>query len=83
MMKAVVQRVTRAAVRVEGQTLGAIESGLLVLLGIGKTDTSATADWLIGKGFNASAIIAWAGQEAPNTADNAQPRMWFSVGYGW
>ena len=48
-MKAVVQRVTRAAVRVEGQTIGAIERGLLVLLGIGKSDTPATADWLINK----------------------------------
>ena len=48
-MKAVVQRVTRAAVRVDGQTLGAIERGLLVLLGIGKSDTPATSDWLIKK----------------------------------
>lgn len=48
-MKAVIQRVTRAAVRVDGQTIGAIERGLLVLLGIGKTDTPATADWLINK----------------------------------
>jgi len=47
------------------------------------SDSGLSVDWLIGKGFNASAIIAWAGQEAPNTADNAQPRMWFSVGYGW
>ena len=48
-MKAVIQRVTRATVRVDGQTVGAIERGLLVLLGIGKTDTPATADWLINK----------------------------------
>jgi len=48
-MKAVVQRVTRAAVRVDGQTIGAIERGLLVLLGLGKTDTPATADWMINK----------------------------------
>ena len=48
-MKAVIQRVTRAAVRVDGQTIGAIERGLLVLLGIGKLDTPATADWLIKK----------------------------------
>ena len=48
-LKAVVQRVTRAAVRVDGQTVGEIRRGLLVLLGIGKTDTPATSDWLINK----------------------------------
>ena len=48
-MKTVIQRVTRAAVRVEGQTIGTIDRGLLVLLGIGKFDTPATADWLIRK----------------------------------
>ncbi len=47
------------------------------------TDSGVSIDWLIGKGVNASAIVAWAGQEAPNVADNARPRMWFSVGYGW
>jgi len=48
-MKAVVQRVARAAVRVGGQTLGEIGRGLLVLLGIGKTDTEADIQWMIGK----------------------------------
>jgi len=36
-MKAVVQRVSRASVRIDGQIVGEIERGLLVLLGIGKT----------------------------------------------
>jgi D-tyrosyl-tRNA(Tyr) deacylase len=48
-VKAVVQRVTRAAVRVDEQTIGEIGRGLLVLLGFGKTDTPATADWMIAK----------------------------------
>jgi D-tyrosyl-tRNA(Tyr) deacylase len=48
-VKTVVQRVTRATVRVEGQIVGAIGPGLLVLLGIGKTDTVAEADWMISK----------------------------------
>ncbi len=48
-MKAVIQRVSRAAVRVDGQTVGEIGQGLLVLLGIGKSDTDATADWMINK----------------------------------
>ena len=48
-MKAVIQRVTRAAVRVDGQTVGEIGRGLLVLLGIGKSDTAATAGWMFNK----------------------------------
>jgi D-aminoacyl-tRNA deacylase len=48
-VKAVIQRVSRAAVRVDGQTVGAIGRGLLVLLGIGKTDVPATSDWMIDK----------------------------------
>jgi D-aminoacyl-tRNA deacylase len=48
-MKAVIQRVSRAAVRVDSQTVGEIGRGLLVLLGIGKTDVPATSDWMIEK----------------------------------
>jgi len=48
-MKVVIQRVSRAAVRVEGQTVGEIGRGLLVLLGIGKTDGPAVSDWMIDK----------------------------------
>ena len=38
-MKAVVQRVTRASVRVEGEVVGEIEKGLVVLLGVANDDT--------------------------------------------
>jgi len=38
-MIAMIQRVTNASVTVEGQTVGAIKSGLLVLLGVEKSDT--------------------------------------------
>ena len=48
-MRAVVQRVTRAAVRVDGETIGAIDRGLLVLIGFGKNDTGVEADWVINK----------------------------------
>jgi D-tyrosyl-tRNA(Tyr) deacylase len=40
-MRAVVQRVSRAKVTVEGRVTGEIGSGLLILLGIGRNDTSA------------------------------------------
>ena len=48
-MRALVQRVARAAVRVDGATVGAIGPGLLVLLGVTHDDTPATADRLADK----------------------------------
>ncbi len=48
-MRAVIQRVTQAKVVVEGVTAGAIDAGLLVLLGVGKTDIPADADALAEK----------------------------------
>jgi D-tyrosyl-tRNA(Tyr) deacylase len=42
-MRAVIQRVTRARVTVEGQVRGEIENGLLVLLAVGRTDSPDTA----------------------------------------
>jgi len=48
-VRAVVQRVRRAAVRVEGETVGEIERGLLVLLGVRTGDTEAEGDYLAEK----------------------------------
>ena len=48
-MRACIQRVSRASVEVEGQDIGAIERGLLVLLGITHSDDAATADLLADK----------------------------------
>ena len=48
-MRAVVQRVTRASVVVEGKIVGQIGRGFLVLLGVGKNDTAADADHLAEK----------------------------------
>ena len=45
-MRALLQRVTRAAVRVDGAVVAAIDGGLLVLLGVGHGDDDATADAL-------------------------------------
>lgn len=42
-MRAVVQRVSRAKVTVEGKITGEIGAGLMILLGVGKEDTSAVA----------------------------------------
>lgn len=48
-MRAIVQRVSRASVTVDGQVVGQIERGLLVLLGVGQSDTEADADYLAEK----------------------------------
>jgi D-aminoacyl-tRNA deacylase len=48
-MRAVVQRVTRASVTVDGAVTGEIGAGLLVLLGVTHDDTDATADKLADK----------------------------------
>ena len=48
-MRAVVQRVSRARVTVDGEVTGEIGQGLLVLLGVGKDDTQAAADYLANK----------------------------------
>ena len=50
-MRALVQRVTRAAVRVDGQEVARIGPGLLVLLGVAHGDTTAAADRLARKVF--------------------------------
>jgi D-aminoacyl-tRNA deacylase len=48
-MRAVVQRVSRAKVTVAGEAAGEIALGLLVLLGVGKEDSEASAAYLAGK----------------------------------
>jgi D-tyrosyl-tRNA(Tyr) deacylase len=42
-MRAVVQRVSRASVTVKGRVTGEISNGLMILLGVGREDTSAVA----------------------------------------
>jgi D-tyrosyl-tRNA(Tyr) deacylase len=48
-MRAVIQRVSRAQVRVAGAVVGSIGRGLVVLLGVGRADTAADAEYLAEK----------------------------------
>lgn len=48
-MRAVVQRVTRASVTIDGEIVGEIGNGLVVLLGVARDDTKADADYLVPK----------------------------------
>ena len=51
-MRALIQRVSHASVTVEGERVGEIEKGLLVLLGVGPQDTEKQADFLAEKCAN-------------------------------
>jgi D-tyrosyl-tRNA(Tyr) deacylase len=48
-MRAVLQRVTEASVKVDGKVTGAIKEGLLILVGIEDSDTDEDIDWLTRK----------------------------------
>lgn len=48
-MRALVQRVSQAAVRVEGETVGAIGHGVVVLVGVTHGDGEEQAEWLARK----------------------------------
>ena len=48
-MKFVIQRCQKASVSVDGKTVGAIEKGLMVLIGVGKDDTTDVVDKYLKK----------------------------------
>lgn len=48
-MRAVLQRVTEASVKVDGKITGAINEGLLILVGVEDADTQEDIDWLTKK----------------------------------
>lgn len=48
-MKFVIQRVTEASVTVEQETIGSIQKGFMVLIGVGESDTPEIADRMIRK----------------------------------
>ena len=48
-MRAVIQRVRKASVSVEGNVVGTVGTGLLVFLGVSGEDTEADIEWLVSK----------------------------------
>ena len=48
-MRALIQRVNEAEVRVADEVVGTIGPGMLVLLGIGREDDGESAEWLASK----------------------------------
>ena len=48
-MRVLLQRVSEAAVKIEGEIVGEIEQGILILVGIEQEDSNEDADWLVQK----------------------------------
>ena len=48
-MRVLVQRVSEASVKIEGEIHGSIDQGLLLLLGVENDDSKEDADWLVQK----------------------------------
>jgi D-tyrosyl-tRNA(Tyr) deacylase len=51
-MRAVIQRVSRACVRINNEEFSSISEGILVLLGVEKEDTKSDADYILEKTIN-------------------------------
>jgi D-tyrosyl-tRNA(Tyr) deacylase len=51
-MRALIQRVSEASVAIDGEVVGAIGPGLLVLLGVSRDDTDEDASYIVGKVLN-------------------------------
>jgi D-aminoacyl-tRNA deacylase len=68
-MRAVIQRVTRARVTVDGATIGEIGAGLVVLVAVGREDEAATAPEMAEKIFNLRIFNDEAGKMNRSLAD--------------
>ncbi|MXY26105.1 MAG: D-tyrosyl-tRNA(Tyr) deacylase [Acidobacteria bacterium] len=68
-MRAVVQRVRRAVVTVEERVAGRIGPGLVVLLGVGRTDSGRDADWMADKVASLRIFADAAGQMNRSVAE--------------
>ena len=68
-MRAVIQRVERASVEVEGEVVGSCGTGYLILLGVGHADTRETAEKLWRKIFNMRIFADEAGKTNRSLTD--------------
>ena len=70
-MRAVLQRVTRAQVSVDGEVIGQIGPGLVILLGVAQGDTQADVDWMAEKVIQLRLFEDAAGKTNLSTKDVA------------
>src|ERR1700694_908587 len=74
-MRAVIQRVSQARVKVEGSVLGEIGPGLLALLGTAKPDPAADAEFLAEKILNLRVFPDQAGKMKRRLLDTGDPLL--------
>jgi len=74
-MRAVVQRVSQASVRVAGEVISSMGEGLLVLLGVGKNDAEGDADYLAEKILNLRIFLGEDGDMNISYMDNPKLRI--------
>jgi D-tyrosyl-tRNA(Tyr) deacylase len=79
-MRAVVQRVSRASVRVEGRVVGEIAAGALILLGVGRADTPESARALAQKIANLRVFVGEKSDAAPSERTEKANRSLLEIG---
>ena len=79
-MRAVVQRVSRAAVRVEGRVVGQIAAGALILLGVGRADTPESARALAQKIANLRIFVGETADPASSERTEKANRSLLEIG---
>ena len=75
-MRAVVQRVTRARVTVDARVAGEIQAGILILLGVSRTDNPESALYLAEKIANLRIFSDEAGKMNRSLLEMEGPRWW-------
>ena len=76
-MKFVIQRVNHAEVKVDGEIVGKIGKGFLVLIGVGREDTKEDADWYLKKLLGLRIFEDENGKTNLSLADVNGELLWF------
>ena len=79
-MRAVIQRVKEAKVTVDGQIVGEIGRGLMVLVGIGREDTFRDIAWMVEKTANLRIFEADTSPETDETSEGKLDRSVVDIG---
>ena len=70
-MRALIQRVSQASVAVDGETVGSIDAGLVVLIGIHQDDDDAAAAYIVNKTVNLRIFSNTDGSDAAGRFDRS------------
>lgn len=79
-MRAIIQRVLRGCVRVNGETISSIERGFIVLVGITDDDTTKDAEWMYIAHLHASGAIYHSSSMSPTYSYSVRLQMSQNLG---